>query len=197
MDQVKTGALIRTLRIKQNMTQLALAEQIGVSDKAVSKWERGCGAPDISLLPTLSKVLQVSTKALRRGDLEENEKSSGNLKKLRCYHCADCGNLLFSTDDAEVNCCGKTCLPLQIQHAEQADRLIVTKSDGEWYITSHHAMQRDHYISFVAVLTGDTLLIKKQYPEWGLETRIPFFKHGTLLWYCTKHGLFEQELSES
>ncbi len=41
MDQVKTGALIRTLRIKQNMTQLALAEQIGVSDKAVSKWERG------------------------------------------------------------------------------------------------------------------------------------------------------------
>mgnify|MGYP003184837621 FL=1 len=41
MDQVKTGTLIRTLRIKQNMTQLALAEQIGVSDKAVSKWERG------------------------------------------------------------------------------------------------------------------------------------------------------------
>ena len=63
------------------MTQLALAEQIGVSDKAVSKWERGCGVPDISLLPTLSKVLQVSTKALLRGDLEENEKSSGNLKK--------------------------------------------------------------------------------------------------------------------
>lgn len=79
MDQVKTGALIRTLRIKQNMTQLALAEQIGVSDKAVSKWERGCGAPDISLLPTLSKVLQVSTKALLRGDLEENEKSRSKL----------------------------------------------------------------------------------------------------------------------
>jgi len=41
MDQIKTGELIRTLRQKQDLTQAALAEKIGVSDKAVSKWERG------------------------------------------------------------------------------------------------------------------------------------------------------------
>ena len=41
MDQMKTGALIRTLRRQRRMTQLQLAERIGVSDKAVSKWERG------------------------------------------------------------------------------------------------------------------------------------------------------------
>ena len=41
MDQVKTGQLIRTLRKKRGLTQLVLAEQLGVSDKAVSKWERG------------------------------------------------------------------------------------------------------------------------------------------------------------
>ena len=41
MDQVKTGKLIRSLRQKHNLTQLALAEMLGVSDKAVSKWERG------------------------------------------------------------------------------------------------------------------------------------------------------------
>lgn len=41
MDQVKTGALIRELRQKHGMTQLELAEKINVSDKAVSKWERG------------------------------------------------------------------------------------------------------------------------------------------------------------
>ena len=41
MDQVKTGQLIRALRKKCGLTQLALAEQLGVSDKAVSKWERG------------------------------------------------------------------------------------------------------------------------------------------------------------
>ena len=48
MDQIKTGALIRTLRLKRGMTQFALAEMIGVSGKAVSKWECGGGAPDIS-----------------------------------------------------------------------------------------------------------------------------------------------------
>ncbi len=51
MDQMKTGGLIRTLRRRRGLTQLALAERLGVSDKAVSKWERGRGAPDIALLP--------------------------------------------------------------------------------------------------------------------------------------------------
>lgn len=46
MDQIRTGSLIRRLRLEQGMTQLALAERLGVSDKAVSKWKRGCGAPD-------------------------------------------------------------------------------------------------------------------------------------------------------
>ena len=41
MDQVKTGRLIRALRTKLRLTQLALAKQLGVSDKAVSKWECG------------------------------------------------------------------------------------------------------------------------------------------------------------
>ena len=41
MDQEKTGGLIRTLRQSCRMTQLELARQLGVSDKAVSKWERG------------------------------------------------------------------------------------------------------------------------------------------------------------
>ena len=41
MDQTKTGRLIRTLRRRKGLTQLALAERLGVSDKAVSKWERG------------------------------------------------------------------------------------------------------------------------------------------------------------
>lgn len=41
MDQIKTGALIRAQRLRRGMTQMQLAEQIGVSDKTVSKWERG------------------------------------------------------------------------------------------------------------------------------------------------------------
>ena len=55
-------------------------------------------------------------------------------------------------------------------------------------------MQREHYISFVALLSGDTLILKKRYPEWTLETRLPYLPQSTLLWYCTQHGLFSQRL---
>ena len=91
MDQIRTGRLIRTLRLSLGMTQLALAERLGVSDKAVSKWERGCGAPDLSLLPLLSQTLGVDTDTLLRGDLEANDMSNGNLNNMRFYVCRSAG----------------------------------------------------------------------------------------------------------
>jgi transcriptional regulator with XRE-family HTH domain/desulfoferrodoxin (superoxide reductase-like protein) len=194
MDQIKIGELIRLLRQKQGMTQLELAEKIGVSDKAVSKWERGCGAPDLAVLPILSEALQVDADALLRGDLNGNNMTNGNLNKLKFYICPDCGNLLFSTDAADVNCCGRKLTPAQARKADAENALTVSVSDGEWYITSDHEMKREHHVSFVAFLTGDMLIVKKLYPEWGLEARLPFFVHGTLLWYCTEHGLFCQDI---
>ena len=112
MDQIKTGRLLRALRQAQGMTQRTLAAHIGVSDKAGSKWERGCGAPDIALLPQLSQALQVDLHALLRGALEENDMTNGNLNKLRIYVCPDCGNLLLATDEAAVSCCGRALTPL-------------------------------------------------------------------------------------
>lgn len=194
MDQIKTGSLIRSLRLRQGMTQLALAERLGVSGKAVSKWECGGGAPDIALLPALAEVLGVSARALLRGELEENDKTNGDLKKLLFYRCPGCGNLLFSTDGAEVHCCGQTLAPLAPREPDEGHALRVEISDSEWFLTSPHEMRREHHISFVAFLTGDTLLVKKLYPEWDMQARLPFFAHRTLLWYCTEHGLFTQEI---
>ena len=85
MDPIKTGAVIRSQRQNKGMTQLELAEKLCISDKTVSKWERGVGAPDISLLPALARTLDVDVKALLYGDLQERGSSSGNLKKLNFY----------------------------------------------------------------------------------------------------------------
>ena len=194
MDPIKTGELIRALRRQQHLTQLALAEQIGVSDKAVSKWERGCGAPDIALLPALAEALHVDMTALLRGDLAENERTNGDMKKLKWYVCPTCGNLITATDAAEITCCGQRLEALMPQKADEAERLNVTESDGDWYITTDHPMMRDHYLAFVALIDSDTLIVKKRYPEWSAETRLPRVAHGTLLWYCTRHGLFYQSL---
>lgn len=115
MDQIRTGSLIRRLRLEQGMTQLALAERLGVSDKAVSKWERGCGAPDLSILPLLSQALEVDTDTLLRGDLEANDLTNGNLKRMRFYLCPECGNLLISQENADISCCGRRLSPLEPQ----------------------------------------------------------------------------------
>ena len=67
MDHYVTGGVIRALREKKKLTQSALADRIGVSDKAVSKWETGRGLPDITLLEPLAAALGVSVIELLRG----------------------------------------------------------------------------------------------------------------------------------
>ena len=76
--------------------------------------------------------------------------------------------------------------------------LLGVKADGPWLLHSSAQYElciRDrHYISFVAFLTGDTMIVKKQYPEWGLDVRLPYIRHGMLRWYCTRDGLFYQNI---
>ncbi|MCI9170691.1 MAG: helix-turn-helix domain-containing protein [Lawsonibacter sp.] len=190
MDQIKTGTLIRTLRTQKGLTQKALAEAVGVGDKAVSKWERGLGCPDVSLLPKLSQVLGVGLEALLSGALDANDQERGNMKKMKFYVCPGCGNLITAATEASVSCCSRTLLPLEPQKPEEP--LSVEKIDDSWFISSPHPMTKEHYVSFAALLTGDTLFLRRLYPEWDLQTRIPAFGHGILLWYCTQHGLFRQ-----
>ena len=64
MDHSKIGKLIYTLRKEKGLTQLQLAKAMHISDKTVSKWERGLGCPDVSLLCELSKILNVDLSAL-------------------------------------------------------------------------------------------------------------------------------------
>jgi len=144
----------------------------------------------VSLLPELSRVLGVGLEALLSGELDANDQERGNMKKLNFYVCPDCGSLITAAAEAGVSCCGRTLLPLEPQKPEEP--LSVEKIDDSWFVSSPHPMTKDHYVSFVALLTGDTLFLRRLYPEWDLQTRIPAFGHGILLWYCTQHGLFRQ-----
>jgi transcriptional regulator with XRE-family HTH domain/desulfoferrodoxin (superoxide reductase-like protein) len=192
MDCAKIGALIRSLRQEQHMTQGQLAQRLNISDKAVSKWERGFGCPDVSLLPELSSVLGVNLEELLSGELDTRDRVGGNMKKLKFYVCPACGNLLAATAEAAVSCCGKKLAPLTPVKAEGAERLSVELIDNEYFVSSPHPMTKEHFISFVALVTGDSMVLRKQYPEWDLQLRIPRMGHGLLVWYCTEHGLFYQ-----
>lgn len=192
MDHVKLGALIRQQRREMGLTQLELAQMLCVSDKAVSKWERGMGCPDVELLPRLAQIFRVELEKLMAGELEPQDAVGGNMKKLKFYVCPVCGNLLFATAEAAIACCGRRLDALEAKKAEPEQKLTVEAIENDYFVTSSHEMTKEHYIRFVALLTGDTLLVRKQYPEWDLQVRIPRIGHGMLVWACSKHGLFYQ-----
>lgn len=194
MDNARIGSLIYQLRKEKNMTQRQLAERMHISDKTVSKWERGLGCPDVSLLAELSNTLDVDLSQMLDGQLTTNQILGGNMKRIKFYVCPNCGNILTALTDTSISCCGKRLLPLQLQKAEEADKLTVTRIENDYFISSDHEMTKEHHISFVALMTDDTMIMRKQYPEWDLQTRIPFIPHGRLVWYCTKHGLFYQKI---
>lgn len=193
MDCGKIGGLIGRLRRERGMTQRELADRLQVTDKAVSKWERGLGCPDVSLLTDLSAALGVDLSALLAGDLPPGDDAGGNMKKAKYYVCPQCGGITMTTGEGSLSCCGRTLAALTPRKAA-GEKLAVEKVEDEWFITSDHPMTKDHHISFVALATGDRVQLIRQYPEWDLQVRIPACGHGTLLWYCTEHGLFYQLL---
>lgn len=71
MDRRKTGQLIADARKEQGLTQKELAAKLHVSDRAVSKWERGSGFPDVSLLEPLAEALELGVLDLLRGERGE------------------------------------------------------------------------------------------------------------------------------
>ena len=189
MDQEKVGGIIKTLRKDKGMTQLELALCLNVTDRAVSKWERGLGCPDISLLTRLSEIFSVDIGSIIDGDMEENEKRSGNMKKTKFYVCPICGNIITASENTNVSCCGRKLEGLE-EKKNVDEEIKIERVDGtELYISSSHPMTKDDYISFFSYVTSDSLLLKKLYPEWGVDIRFPWLGHGKIMWYSEKEGL--------
>jgi desulfoferrodoxin (superoxide reductase-like protein) len=66
--------------------------------------------------------------------------------------------------------------------------------EDEHFVTIHHPMTKDHYISFVAYVTCDRVQLVKLYPEGNAETRLQLRGMGYLYYYCNRHGLFRQKV---
>jgi len=194
VDQMKTGRLIKRFRTEKGLTQKQLADIINVSDKTVSKWECGNGCPDVSLLSALSDIFGIDVQVLLTGKIDINEKEKGNMKKLKFYVCGDCGNIITATSDAAVTCCGNKLSALEAKKADREDQLKIEDIGGELYITSDHEMTKEHYISFAAYVSDSSVMIFKQYPEWGVNITLPVYRSGRLVWYCNKCGLLYQDI---
>ena len=68
MDQIKIGRFIAECRKQKNLSQLQLAERLGITDKAISKWERGISKPNTSIMLELCEILGISVNELLNGE---------------------------------------------------------------------------------------------------------------------------------
>lgn len=201
-----SGASIRALRERAGMTQRHLADQLGITDKAVSKWETDRGLPDITLVEPLACALGVSVAELLSGEQIVNANRAGNLLRAKFYVCPLCGNVIHATGEASISCCGIALPVLEVENAVDgripaapenaaaADPSVhlpqVEVADGEVYLTMEHPMGKDHFISFMAYVTTDQVFFRKLYPEQTADARFPYRGLGIIFAYCNRHGLF-------
>ena len=191
MNNYITGAVIKRLRENKKMTQEELAQKIFVTSKAVSKWETGKGFPDIGLLESLGKALDVSVIELLSGEDITNLNKSCNMIKGKFYVCPVCGNVIQTTGEAVISCCGITLPPLEAESPDNEHSLNVETIEDEYYVTLNHPMTKEHYISFIAAISDQGVQLVKLYPEADAQARFKISRVRKIYAYCNRHGLFE------
>lgn len=194
MNTYITGATIKRLREEKGKTQQQLADEIGVSSKAVSKWETAKGLPDITLIEPLSQALNVSVMELMSGETVNNKNISANILRSKFYVCPVCGNIIRSTGDAVVSCCGITLPPLEAEDIDDMHEITIERVEDESFISVSHDMTKTHFISFIAHITSDRTQFVKFYPEGNAETRMQLRGRGFLYIYCNRHGLMKKKI---
>ena len=196
MNQYVTGTIIKTHREARKMTQAELAATLGVSDKAVSKWETGRSYPDITLIEPLAKALGLSAIELLSGENVINKNRAFNMNKTKIYVCPMCGNIITAAGEAVISCCG---IVLPALEAEQASErcpfpLKVEIVEDEYYVSIEHPMEKEHYISFFLSANDSRIELKKLYPEGAAEARFKIRDTKDIYYYCNKHGLYVKKI---
>lgn len=194
MNTYVTGTTIRQLREARKLTQAELAERIGVSSKTISKWETLRGLPDISLLQPLAQALGISLIELMNGEHISNRNTSANMLRCKFYVCPVCGNVIHSMGSTVVSCCGITLPSLEAEETDEAHTITIENVEDEQFITVHHPMTKNHYISFLAFVTSDRMQMVKLYPEGNAEIRMQLRGMGYLYYYCNQNGLFRKKV---
>ena len=194
MNQYVTGTVIKELREKNHMTQAELAKKLSVSDKAISKWERAKGYPDISLLEPLAKVFGISITELISGNMIRNVNVSANMMRSKFYVCPICGNMINCMGEAVISCHGVQLVPLEWEETDENHMIFIEKVEDEYYIKIDHDMTKEHYISFVAAVSTDKIQLTKWYPEGNAETRFKIAGVKRILFYCNRDGLFSIDI---
>ena len=118
------------------------------------------------------------------------------MAKGKFYVCPVCGNVIQTTGEALISCCGITLPPLEAESSDENHELKIETVEDEYFVTINHPMTKDHYISFIAAISDQGVQLVKLYPEGDAQTRFKINRVRKLYAYCNRHGLFEMDRKE-
>ncbi len=195
MNSYVTGTMIKRLREERKLTQEQLAHKMNVSAKTISKWETGRGYPDISIIEQLAAHLGVSIIELFAGENVSNTNRSFNMLRTKFYVCPICGNVIYSTGEAVISCCGIVLPASEPEPADEEHHIVIEQIEDDYYVTVSHEMTKTHYISFIAAFKDNGCEIVKLYPEGNAHARFKISRTRYLYFYCNQHGLFKMKVN--
>ena len=194
MDRYITGTTIKELREQKKLTQLQLAELLGVSDKSVSKWETGKGYPDITLLEPIADAFGISVAELISGKRIKNANVSANMLRSKFYVCPLCGNVIHSMGEAVIHCHGIQLMPVEAEATDEEHMIFIERVEDEYFVRIDHEMTKKHYISFIAAASSERCQLVKLYPEGAAEARFMIRGVKKIYFYCNRDGLFSADV---
>lgn len=169
MDKKKTGAMIKEARIKKNYTQSELGNLVGVSNKAVSRWENGDSFPDIGVLENLSVILDVKIQDIVVGEISTDEQE-GNKENVIAEVIRMARLQKKSGQEKIIYCLGGIVILLYSLF------MALTGMNGRFVLESH-VTEGVVYIVSLAVILGVILwqvchgMNQKQYIALGMNRR--------------------------
>ena len=129
--------------------------------------------------------------SMSAGENVINTNRACNMKHLNFYVCPVCGNIIQTTGEAVISCCGITLPPLEAENEDSAHQVKIEVVEDEYFVSVDHEMTKTHYISFIAAVRSDGVEIKKIYPEQNAEARFKISGTNGIFVYCNQHGLYK------
>ena len=127
---------------------------------------------------------------LLSGQAVNNVNVSANMLRSKFYICPVCGNIIHCMGEAVIQCHGVQLMPCQAEEMDEKHKLIIEKVEDEYFVRVEHDMTKEHYISFMAAVSGDHIQMIKLYPEGNAEARFNPRGVRQILFYCNQDGLF-------
>ena len=113
--------------------------------------------------------------------------------RSKFYVCPVCGNMIHCMGEAVIQCHGVQLLPCQAEEADERHKILIERVEDEYYVRIEHDMTKEHYISFIAAVSGDKMQVIKLCPEGNAEARFNPRGVRKILFYCNQDGLFMQQ----